>query len=146
MGLFIIAVVLFVAADVLLRYLLRLKRERRIKREREAALAVSLRLDFSHEATTLKRTEVEHPKARVLCVDDELVVLDSLRKILVLDGYSVDTLQTGQEALGIIQSHHYDFVFVDLKMPAMSGEDVVKGVNHLRPDVDVIVLTGYATV
>jgi len=106
MGLFIIAVVLFVAADVLLRYLLRLQRERRIQREREAALAVSLRLDFSHEATTLKRTEVEHPKARVLCVDDELVVLDSLRKILVLDGYSVDTLQTARGLRACIDPFH----------------------------------------
>lgn len=146
MGPFIIAVVLFVLADLLLRYFLRRQKERRIIREREAALAVSLRLDFSREANTLKRADVEHPKARVLCVDDEPVVLDSLRKILVLDGYSVDTVQTGQEALGIIQSHHYDFIFVDLRMPAMSGEDVVKAINHLRPDIDLIVLTGYASV
>ncbi|HLA68640.1 MAG TPA: response regulator [Bacteroidota bacterium] len=146
MPLLIIAVVLFVTADILLRYFLKRQKERRVRREREAALAVSLRLDFSREALTLKRTDVEHPKARILCVDDESVVLDSLRKILVLDGYSVDTVQTGQEVLGIIQSHHYDFVFVDLKMPAMNGEDVVKAVNHLRPDIDIVVLTGYATV
>lgn len=146
MELLILAVVLFVSADILLRYLLKRQKEHRIRQEREEALAVSLRLDFSREANTLKRTDVEHPKARILCVDDEPVVLDSLRKILVLDGYSVDTVQTGQEALGIIQSHHYDFVFVDLKMPAMSGEDVIKAVNHIRPDIDIIVLTGYATV
>jgi CheY-like chemotaxis protein len=73
-------------------------------------------------------------------------VLDSFRKILVLDGYSIDTVNTGQEVLGLIQKHHYDFVFADLKMPAMSGEDVVKSVKHLRPDIDVIVITGYATV
>jgi glycine cleavage system H lipoate-binding protein len=42
--------------------------------------------------------------------------------------------------------HDYDFVFTDLKMPAMSGTDVAKSVKHLRPDVDVVVITGYATV
>jgi CheY-like chemotaxis protein len=64
----------------------------------------------------------------------------------VLDGYSVDTVQTGQEALGLLQTHHYDFVFTDLKMPAMSGMDVTKSVKHIRPDIDVVIITGYASV
>ena len=79
-------------------------------------------------------------------MDDEEVILDSFRKILVLDGYSVDTVQTGQEALGLIQKNHYDFCFTDLKMPEMDGVDVCKGVKHLRPDIDVIIITGYASV
>ena len=90
--------------------------------------------------------EVEDPEARILCVDDEEVILDSLRKILVLDGYNVDTVETGQEALGLIQVHDYDFVFTDLKMPAMSGTDVAKSVKHLRPDIDVVIITGFASV
>ncbi len=146
MAIFILAVVLFVIADFLLRLGLRRWKEKKLREEREKALQSSLRLDFSLEAKTLKRVDVEHPKARILCVDDEDVVLDSFRKILVLDGYSVDTVNAGQEVLGLIQKHHYDFVFADLKMPAMSGEDVVKSVKHLRPDIDVIVITGYATV
>jgi CheY-like chemotaxis protein len=79
-------------------------------------------------------------------VDDEEVILNSFRKVLVLDGYSIDTVETGQEALGLIQTHDYDFVFTDLKMPAMSGTDVAKSVKHLRPDIDVIIITGFATV
>jgi CheY-like chemotaxis protein len=114
--------------------------------EREQALAESLRLDFTRESKTLKRVEVEDPVARILCVDDEEIILDSFRKILVLDGYCVDTVETGQEALGLIQTHDYDFVFTDLKMPAMSGTDVAKSVKHLRPDIDVVIITGFATV
>ena len=114
--------------------------------EREEALAESLRLDFTRESKTLKRVEVKDPVARILCVDDEDVILNSFRKVLVLDGYSVDTVETGQEALGLVQTHDYDFVFTDLKMPAMSGTDVAKSVKHLRPDIDVIIITGYATV
>jgi CheY-like chemotaxis protein len=94
----------------------------------------------------LKRAEVQNPKAKILCVDDEEVVLGSFRKILVLDGYSIDTVETGQEALGLIQKHHYDFVFTDLKMPLMDGVEVTKSVKHLRPDIDVIIITGYASV
>ncbi len=146
MAIFILAVITFIVADILLRYGLKSWKERKIRRERELALETSLRLDFSREAKTLKRVTVEQSKARILCVDDEEVVLDSFRKILVLDGYSVDTVISGKEALGLIQSHHYDFVFTDLKMPEMSGEEVAKAVKHLRPDIDVIIITGYATV
>ena len=141
-----LSVVLFVIADLGVRSVMRKARDKQRRRERETALAVSLKLDFTREAKTLKRAEVAEPVARILCVDDEEVILDSFRKILVLDGYSVDTVQTGQEALGLIQTHHYDFVFTDLKMPAMDGLDVVKSVKHMRPDIDVVVITGYATV
>lgn len=143
---FILAVVVFVIADFLLRLTLKKWQEKNQREKRAAALQKSLALDFSWEAKSLKRVTVENPKCRILCVDDEDIVLDSFRKILVLDGYSVDTVTTGQEALGLIQSHHYDFVFTDLKMPEMGGQDVTRSVKHLRPDIDVIVITGYATV
>ncbi|MCX6133843.1 MAG: response regulator [Ignavibacteriales bacterium] len=146
MALFIVAVIVFVLADLAIRAIVKKRNETKLREDREVALAESLRLDFSREAKTLKRAEVQNPKARILCVDDEQVILDSFRKILVLDGYSVDTVEEGVEALGLIQQHHYDFLFTDLKMPSMSGEDVAKSAKHYRPDIDVIVITGYATV
>jgi CheY-like chemotaxis protein/glycine cleavage system H lipoate-binding protein len=142
----IIAFICFIIADLLIRKFLEKIKIKKAREEREAVLRESLNLDFTHEAKTLKRAEVDNPKAKILCVDDEQVILDSFRKILVLDGYSVDTVETGQEALGLVQKHHYDFVFTDLKMPHMSGEDVCKSVKHLRPDIDVIIITGYASV
>lgn len=144
--LLLVSVVLFVLADIGVREVTKSLSEKAKRREREEALAVSLKLDVSREAKTLKRAEVKDPVARILCVDDEDVILDSFRKILVLDGYAIDTVQTGQEALGLVQTHHYDFVFTDLKMPSMDGVDVVKSVKHMRPDIDVIVITGFATV
>ncbi|MCA9735097.1 MAG: response regulator [Deferribacteres bacterium] len=144
--LLIIAVVLFIIGDVIVRLIIRKRTEKRLRKEREEVLAVNLNLDFSHEAKTLKRVEVDNPKAKILAVDDEEIILNSFRKILVLDGYSVDTVETGQEALGLIQKRHYDFVFTDLKMPEMDGVDVCKSVKHLRPDIDVIIITGYASV
>ncbi len=146
MPLLIIAVILFVIADVLIRQISKNIREQKERKDREAALAVSLNLDFTRESKTLKRVEVENPKAKILCVDDEPVILDSFRKILVLDGYCVDTVETGQEALGLIQLRHYDFVFTDLKMPQMDGVEVTKAVKYLRPDIDVVIITGFATV
>ena len=146
MPLFILAIIIFIIADVLIRMVGKRMTEQKQKKERENVLQESLKLDFTNEAKTLKRAEVENPKARIICVDDEEVILGSFRKILVLDGYSVDTVETGQEALGLIQKHHYDFLFTDLKMPLMDGVEVCKSVKHLRPDIDVVIITGYASV
>jgi len=145
-GLLFLFVIICVVVDLAIRTLLQALNERTKLREREEALSVSLKLDFTREARTLKRVEVKNPVARILCVDDEEVILDSFRKILVLDGYSVDTVQTGQEALGLIHTYNYDFLFTDLRMPAMDGVEVVKSAKHMRPDIDIVIITGYATV
>jgi len=136
----------FVGTAYLVRTTLRKAREKQEREAREAVLNTSIRLDFTHEAKSLKRVEVPNPKARILAVDDEGVVLDSFRRILVLEGFSVDTVEHGPEALGLVQRHDYDFLFTDLKMPDMDGVDVVKAVKHLRPDVDVVVITGYGSI
>jgi CheY-like chemotaxis protein len=136
----------FVILDVVVRGVTRRMQERREQKERAAVLETSMTLDVSHEAKSLKRVEVPNARARILAVDDEPVVLDSFRKILVLDGFSVDTVENGPEALGLVQRNAYDFLFTDLKMPGMDGVEVVKGVKHLRPDMDVAVITGYATI
>ncbi|BDU74478.1 response regulator [Mesoterricola silvestris] len=136
----------FVGIDYLVRETTRRMRENRQRAAREEILKVAVRLDIAGEVKTLKRIEVPEPRARILAVDDEGIVLDSFRRILVLEGYNVDTVENGPEALNLVQRHDYDFVFTDLKMPIMDGVEVVKAVKHLRPDVDVVVITGYATI
>jgi CheY-like chemotaxis protein/glycine cleavage system H lipoate-binding protein len=142
----LIAVIILVIVDLSVRLIFKKFQEKKFKKQREEALKKSKILDFSKEAKTLKQAIVENPKAKILCVDDEEIILDSFRKILVLDGYSVDTVESGPEALHMIKSHHYDFVFTDLKMPEMNGIEVTKAVKEIRPDIDVVIITGYATV
>lgn len=142
----ITTIVAFIVVDIALRMLLKKTSEARDKKEREQALDIGLKLDVSEEAESLKRVSLDNPIARILAVDDEKVVLDSFRKILVYAGYSIDTVEKGSEALGLIRRNDYDFVFTDLKMPDMDGVEVTKAVKHLRPDIDVIVITGYASI
>lgn len=136
----------FVVLDAVVRAVTRRVVDARARRERELILHSSVRLEFNDDAGSLKRVEVPRPKARILAVDDESVILDSFRKILVLAGYSVDTVESGPEALGLIRRREYDFVFTDLKMPDMDGLEVVKAVKHLRPDIDVVVITGFGSI
>jgi CheY-like chemotaxis protein len=142
----VVMVVAFIIINVVVRLVMDRMREARARKERLAALDIGLRLDFAEEAPSLKRVEIAKPLARILAVDDEAVVLDSFRKILVAAGYSIDTVESGREALGLVQKHSYDFVFTDLKMPEMDGLDVVKGVKHYSPASDVVVITGYASI
>lgn len=142
----VLLTVLFLLTDVAVREVTKRLAATRARRAREAALKTSVRLEFAGEAKSLKRVEVADARGRILAVDDEPVVLDSFRKILVIAGFSVDTVENGPEALHLVRTRDYDFVFTDLKMPGMDGVEVVRAVKHVRPDVDVAVITGYATV
>lgn len=142
----LLTVVVFVVVDLTLRLTLKRIEEAKVRKQRQQALDIGLRLEFAEEAKSLKRVEVSTPKARILAVDDEPVILDSFRKILVLAGFSVDTVESGQEALSLVRKNDYQFVFTDLKMPGMDGLEVTKAVKHLRPDIDVAIITGYATI
>ena len=141
-----ITVVIFVVVDLALRLALKKIEEGKVRQQRQRALDIGLRLEFADEAKSLKRVEVPAPKGRILAVDDEPVILDSFRKLLVLAGFSVDTVESGQEALTLLRKNDYQFVFTDLKMPGMDGLEVTKAVKHLRPDIDVAIITGYATI
>jgi CheY-like chemotaxis protein len=139
-------VIVIIVVDIAIRITLWKWREHRERQERQQALDIGLRLDFTDEAPSLKRVQLEHPQARILAVDDEPVVLDSFRKILVYANYEIETVETGKEAVGLVQKNDYEFVFTDLKMPEMDGLEVLKAVKHFRPDIDVIMITGYATI
>jgi CheY-like chemotaxis protein len=142
----LVTIIVFILVDVMLRRIAKRMEEKKLRLEREEALDIGLRLEYTDEAVSLKRVEVKDPKARILAVDDEAIVLDSFRKILVIAGFSVDTVETGQEAVGLVRKNDYDFLFTDFKMPEMDGVEVTKAVKHLRPDVDVVLITGYASI
>jgi len=89
----------FIGVDVVVRAVSKRLEAARELRRREAVLRTTVQLGFASEVTSLRRAEVPNAKARILAVDDEAVVLDSFRKILVLQGFSVDTVQSGAEAL-----------------------------------------------
>jgi CheY-like chemotaxis protein len=146
-AIFVVSMIIaFIIIDIAVRMAAEKIRAAKARKERLAALDIGLNLDFTHEAKSLKRVDVPNPHARILAVDDEAVILDSFRKILVVAGYAIETVESGREALGLVQQHKYDFVFTDLKMPEMDGLDVVKGVKHFSPETDVIVITGFATI
>lgn len=86
------------------------------------------------------------PIATVLVVDDEKVVRDGCRRVLCGRGYQVDLAASGQEAMERLGDGPVDIILLDLKMPGMSGEELLDRVRDLYPDIPVIVITGHGTV
>ncbi|MDW7645290.1 MAG: response regulator [Desulfuromonadales bacterium] len=84
-------------------------------------------------------------QAHILIVDDEQVIRSGLQKVLERDGQRVTVASCGQQALASLQEHAFDLVITDLKMPGMSGLEVLKTIRRLQPEVPVLIVTGYAT-
>jgi DNA-binding NtrC family response regulator len=84
--------------------------------------------------------------ARILVVDDEEVVCQSCHRVLSEEGYEVDTSQDPQAGLSTAEQHPYDVVLVDLKMPVISGMEFLRRIKAVRPETEVVMMTGYAEI
>jgi DNA-binding NtrC family response regulator len=87
------------------------------------------------------------PSARkVLVVDDEAVVVNSIRKILTRKGFAIEEAFTCKDALAQVFANDYDLVLLDMKMSDGNGIDVLQKIKTKRPDLRVVIVTGYASV
>jgi len=97
-------------------------------------------------------TSVEEPstsvktKGRILVVDDELVVRDSLGKWFTSEGYTAKPVGSAREALETIQQAEFDIALIDIKMPGMDGMELQARLHEADPDMTVVIMTGYASV
>jgi heterodisulfide reductase subunit A len=85
-------------------------------------------------------------KFRILIVDDELVVRDSLKEWLDDEGFQADTAESGKEAIEKIAKEVYQLLLLDIKMPGMDGVEVLRRSKEMRPELPVVMMTAYATV
>ncbi len=83
---------------------------------------------------------------RILLIDDEEVVLDSCRAVLEGSDHQVATATGGAEGLEQVRTFQPDLVFVDLKMPGMSGMEVLEAIRAFDSNIICVVFTGFATI
>ncbi|MGD2157118.1 MAG: response regulator [Anaerolineales bacterium] len=84
--------------------------------------------------------------AKLLIIDDEEIVIDSCTRILARGDYDIQTAENGEQGLEILKDFRPDLAFVDLKMPGISGFEVIEKIQEMDPTIVVIVITGFATV
>jgi len=82
-------------------------------------------------------------KTGALIIDDDKAVREVLSEILEGNGYSVDLATSGKEGLALAERKDYAVVITDLGMPGMSGRDVAKAVNTLKPAIPIFLITGW---
>jgi len=85
-------------------------------------------------------------RARILVVDDELIMRESLSGWLQRDGHEVETAASGEEALDKVKEVRFDILLVDIKMEGISGLEVLKRVKNDDPDVAIVMITAFGAI
>jgi len=83
---------------------------------------------------------------RILIIDDEAAIRESLETLLSLEGYLVDMAGSGEEGLGRIEQNSYDLVLLDLALPGKNGLEVLQSIREFQPALPVIMITAYGKV
>lgn len=97
-------------------------------------------------ASGIRNKEVAVEKMKIMLVDDEVRYLETTRRLIEKKGYVAITAQSGEEALEKLKKQIVHVVVLDVKMPGMDGNETLKAIKRLYPLVEVIMLTGHATV
>src|ERR1051326_3099241 len=83
---------------------------------------------------------------RILIVDDERSMRELLERVFRREGYSVNVAENGSRALEMLRTSVYDLVISDVKMPGLSGIDLLTQCREFSPDTMVIIMTAFATI
>jgi two-component system nitrogen regulation response regulator NtrX len=86
------------------------------------------------------------PKARILVIDDEVAIRDSLRMTLEYEGYEFIGAATGEEGIALAERDTPDLVLLDVKMPGMDGIEVLERLRHLNEALPIVVVSGHGTI
>jgi DNA-binding NtrC family response regulator len=84
--------------------------------------------------------------ARILIVEDEETLRESLKRVLIKEGYAVDSVGSSESAFRTIKTCSYDVIITDVILPGLSGMELLKKCKPDNEDLIVIVITAYATI
>src|SRR5213082_2605509 len=86
------------------------------------------------------------PKPRILVIDDEAPIRDSLKMTLEYEGYEFLAAATGQEGLALVEREAPDLVLLDVKMPGMDGIEVLERLRNMNESLPIVVVSGHGTI
>jgi DNA-binding NtrC family response regulator len=102
--------------------------------------------ELAAETLHLKRTARIVGSPRILIIDDETAIRESLDTLLTLEGFAVSTAEDGPIGLELLSRNEYDLLLLDLALPGESGIDLLPRIVDMQPNLPVIMITAYGTV
>ncbi|MFO8100989.1 MAG: PAS domain S-box protein [Dehalococcoidia bacterium] len=93
-----------------------------------------------------QQTKDAKPHLSILIVDDDEALAESLKELLEMEGYAPAVCHTGEAAGSLMGETPFDLVLVDVRLPDVSGVDLVRRLRAINPAMEAIIITGYATV
>src|SRR3954451_7197309 len=94
----------------------------------------------------MTRTRVPTPPARILVVDDEALIRDTLAEYLQQEGFAVDACASGEAALDLAAQRRYDVALCDVQLPGIDGIELLERLLKVSPQTFVLLATVFATV
>ena len=97
-------------------------------------------------ASSVTQANGNTASAKILVIDDEAGIRESLEVLLSLEGYSPRMAQDGEEGLRVLDRDSFDLVLLDLALPGRSGLELLPEIKERHPDLPVIMITAYGSV
>jgi len=84
-------------------------------------------------------------KKRILVVEDDAEMRSLLKDFFEEDGFEIDSVSNGSEAFRRIAREPFDLIITDIRMPGLTGLDILPGIKKLQPEVSIIVVTAFGS-
>jgi DNA-binding NtrC family response regulator len=88
---------------------------------------------------------MDNNKKRILVVDDDAEMRSLLKDFFEEDGFEIDSVSNGSEAFRRIAREPFDLIITDIRMPGLTGLDILPGIKKLQPEVSIIVITAFGS-
>ena len=82
-------------------------------------------------------------QAKILIVDDDVLILKAFKRLLELEGHIIETNSSGRAAIEIAKSEKFDVVYTDLVMPDINGVEVCKEIKKISPSTEIVLISGH---
>jgi DNA-binding response OmpR family regulator len=89
--------------------------------------------------------ESVYPNARILIIEDDEEMRSLLNDFFLEEGFETDSISNGYEALGILIKKPFDLIMTDIRMPGLTGLDILPRIRKLQPGVPIIVITAFGS-
>jgi DNA-binding response OmpR family regulator len=93
----------------------------------------------------MEPVENPSPNTRVLIIEDDEEMRSLLKDFFVEEGFETDSVSNGYDAFGILVKKPFDLVVTDIRMPGLTGLDILPKIRKIHPDVAIVVITAFGT-